>query len=166
MFEDSNESLPFRPSNYRVKSTFIVFKFKFFLLYELLQLHIMALHPRTLSNCNCGSEDTILVKWLHKPKSQLNWLRKSLGLSSWQNPGENPCYTVAGLGMHELFSTLKIIKGSLIHICTWGPLTLQAQVMFEEGIMTVLTIWDFTQTFDAYTKFLESVISTCLKILM
>jgi hypothetical protein len=32
MFDDSNESLPFRPSNYRVESAFIVYKFKFFLL--------------------------------------------------------------------------------------------------------------------------------------
>ena len=68
--------------------------------------------------------------------------------------------------MHELFSTLKIIKGSLIHICTQGPLTLQAQVTFEEGIMTVLTIWDFTQIFDAYAEFLESIISTLMDLLV
>jgi hypothetical protein len=55
-------------------------------------------------------------------------------------------------------STLKF----LIHTCTQGPLTLQAQVTFEEGIMSILTIWDFTQIFDAYAEFLESVISTLM----
>jgi len=44
---------------------------------------------------------------------------------------------------------------------------LQAQVTFEEGITSVLTIQDFTQIliFDAYAKFLESVISTLMDLL-
>ncbi len=39
---------------------------------------------------------------------------------------------------------------------------LKAQVTFEEGIATVLTIRDFTQIFDAYAEFLESVISALM----
>ncbi len=34
--------------------------------------------------------------------------------------------------------------------------------MFEEGIASILTIWDFTQIFDAYAKSLESVTSTLM----
>jgi len=34
--------------------------------------------------------------------------------------------------------------------------------MFEEGIMSILTIWDFSQIFDAYAESLESVISTLM----
>src|SRR5258707_12810302 len=37
--------------------------------------------------------------------------------------------------------------------------------MFEEGIMSILTIWDFTQIFDAYATSLESVISTLMDLL-
>ena len=39
---------------------------------------------------------------------------------------------------------------------------LKAQVTFEEGIATVLTIRDFTQIFDAYAEFLESVVSALM----
>src|SRR5258705_14004689 len=93
MFKDSDESLLFRSPNYRVESTFIVFKFKFFLLYELLHLHIMALHQRRLSNCR--SED-YSCEMTVKPKLQLTQeksVRKVVTLDQ-QNPGENPYYTV------------------------------------------------------------------------
>src|SRR5260221_4651884 len=50
----------------------------------------------------------------------------------------------------------------LIHTCTQGPLTFQAQVTFEEGIASILTIQYFTQIFDAYAASLESVISTLM----
>ncbi len=50
----------------------------------------------------------------------------------------------------------------LIQTHTQGPLTFQAQVTFEEGIASILTIWDFTQIFDAYATSLESVISTLM----
>src|SRR5258708_1440973 len=37
--------------------------------------------------------------------------------------------------------------------------------MFEEGIVSILTIQDFTQIFDAYAASLESVISTLMDLL-
>ena len=84
------------------------------------------------------------MKWLHKPKLQLRksqpWTGKIQGKSLLHN------------------STLQY----LIHTCTQGPLTFQAQVTFEEGIVSILTIWDFTQIFYAYAESLESVISTLM----